>query len=199
MKKIVSIICIAIAMISSMSLVACAGEDRQMSDGGLVINVSTLSIYEGQTYQLQATIQGEYQITFESTDTDVATVSESGKITAVSQGECYINVKAGEQSLNCKVTVSKQTYVVEIYFDGEKATEEINLNVGTTIELFSKVYDNGVLRADSVEWQTSGTACTVVKGEQSIAITATAQGSFTVTAKYNNATCSVTVNVLSLA
>lgn len=197
MKKFIKFICVTLALVSAVSLVACSGENNGDSQENLVINTSAVELNEGATYQIQSAVQGDCEITYQSSDETVAAVSVSGEITAIKQGECFIIVKAGQSERSCKVTVIKQTYAVEIFFENQNVNK-INITDGTTIEIYANVYENGEEIADEVEWQTTGNVCDAVKTANVIRITAKELGEYIVTAKYKTATKSVAINVVAL-
>ena len=72
------------------------------------LNVTSVSLEEGETKQLTvtATPEEEFEATYASSAEAVATVSESGLITAVSAGTATITVTIGEETLTCAVTVT---------------------------------------------------------------------------------------------
>ncbi len=84
------------------------------------LNQNTLSLIEGGTAQLAATVQPENAanktVTWESSNTDVATVS-NGVVTAVSPGSAKITATAADgsgKSDTCTVTVTAKTYSLSV-------------------------------------------------------------------------------------
>ena len=79
---------------------------------GVKLDKTTLSLFEGATAQLNATVLPENasdkSVKWESSDTSVATV-ENGKVTAVKEGQATITVttKDGGKTASCTVTVNK--------------------------------------------------------------------------------------------
>lgn len=59
------------------------------------------------------------EVTFESTNEDVATVDEDGNVTAVGAGTCNIIVRAGNQEKICRVTVKIPKVTIKWYTDPE--------------------------------------------------------------------------------
>lgn len=94
-----SAVCIAGVMTASLcALAACQGNPQEQSIGvtGVTISGSDLELNVEQTSQLTATVEPENatnkNVEWESDDTSVATVSESGLVTAVSEGVAIITV-----------------------------------------------------------------------------------------------------------
>lgn len=113
-----SAVCIAGVMTASLcALAACQGNPQEQSIGvtGVTISGSDLELNVEQTSQLTATVEPENatnkNVEWESDDTSVATVSESGLVTAVSEGVAIITVttKDGgfEDSVGVTVSVPK--------------------------------------------------------------------------------------------
>lgn len=81
---------------------------------GINVTPDTLEISEGATVQLSVELtppDSTDAIAFESDAPSIASVSESGLVTAVAQGSANITVSAGDQSAVCAVTVSEPEQV----------------------------------------------------------------------------------------
>ncbi len=78
----------------------------------LTLNKSKVSLYEGETYTLKATITPENAtkntVKWKSSDKKVATVNSKGKITAKGIGTCKVTASAGDKSVKITITVSKK-------------------------------------------------------------------------------------------
>lgn len=80
---------------------------------GVTLNNTSLSLYEGNTYQLTATVEpanaANKTVTWNSSNSGVATVASNGKVTAVSSGTATITVTTedGNKTATCTVTVSR--------------------------------------------------------------------------------------------
>lgn len=80
---------------------------------GVQLDKSTLSLEEGANYTLTATVApanaSNKNVTWSSSDTSVATVNSSGKVTAVAEGSAVITARSAAdttKSASCAVTVS---------------------------------------------------------------------------------------------
>ena len=84
------------------------------------LDKSTLSLIEGENEQLIATVEPinatNKTVTWSSSAESVATVDNSGKVTAVSAGTADITVKTqdGEKIATCTVTVTAKTYSLSV-------------------------------------------------------------------------------------
>ncbi len=89
---------------------AVVGEDEP----SVKLDKSSISLFEGETEQINASIKnGTGTISWTSNNTSVATVSSSGLVTAVSQGNAIITasvtIKGVTYSSTCTVQVAKST------------------------------------------------------------------------------------------
>jgi hypothetical protein len=74
------------------------------------VTPATLTLEVGATAELKATVtpdQVEYTLAWTSSNTAIATVDNSGKVTAVAEGTATITAEAGGKTANCAVTVKK--------------------------------------------------------------------------------------------
>ncbi|MGI6095429.1 MAG: Ig-like domain-containing protein, partial [Lachnospiraceae bacterium] len=85
---------------------------------GVTLNKTELSLYTGQSETLTATVEPEnatnQNVTWSSDNSDVASVDENGKVTAVTAGEATITVTTedGGKTNTCQVTVTQSTYSI---------------------------------------------------------------------------------------
>ena len=101
------------------------------------LNKSTLDIKVGETATLTATINPtnatNKNVTWESDNTQIATVDTAGKVTAIKEGTAKITVKTkdGNHTATCIVTVSKN--------DGIVWTDPSNIKFTVTEDFYLKV------------------------------------------------------------
>ena len=80
---------------------------------GVTLNKTSMELYEGDTETLTATITpnnaSDKTVTWTSSNSSIATVSETGLVTAVTPGSATISVKTndGSYTASCNVTVQK--------------------------------------------------------------------------------------------
>ena len=120
--------------------------------GSITLNKSEVALLKDKTVTLKATLTpsdlSDKSVTWKSSNTKVATVSSSGKVTAVKTGTATITCTSTALGLSatCKVTVGKVTL--------DKT--EMLLRKGKTETLTATVYPSS-LEDKSVTWKSSDT------------------------------------------
>ncbi len=77
-----------------------------VSVASLTLDQETATVQDGQSLQLTATISpAEYGVVWSSDNTDVATVDNKGKVTALQAGTANITASMGDKTATCAVTV----------------------------------------------------------------------------------------------
>lgn len=174
---------------------------------GVTLNETELTLEEGETADLTATIAPENatnkNMTWTSSDPDTATVDENGHVTAKKAGETpaviTVTTEDGGKTATCKVTVNEKTVTPpdEPAVTGVTITSEVTtVKVNETITLTAKVEVVGDM-ATTVKWTSSNTDCATVD-ESTGEVTGVAKGTATITAtstadETKSATCTVTV------
>jgi formylglycine-generating enzyme required for sulfatase activity len=83
---------------------------------GISLDCTTLALKSGETATLQATVTPanavNKTVTWTSSNTAVATVDSTGKVTAIKEGSAVITAKAGEKTATCTVSVAAATLTV---------------------------------------------------------------------------------------
>lgn len=106
---------------------------------GISVTPDSLEISEGATAQLSVELtppDSTDAIAYESDAPSIASVSESGLVTAVAQGSANITVSAGDQSAVCAVTVAAPEMVtVTINPTPAEAVVKINGSEQKSIEV----------------------------------------------------------------
>ena len=85
--------------------------EQKVEVGGYSLDYVSAALKTGETFQLSvvnAEGQSPASVTWSSSDTSIATVSQSGLITAVAPGDTFINAKLEGGTLLCKVTVAQE-------------------------------------------------------------------------------------------
>ena len=154
------------------------------------LDKTTLELKPGETATLVATVKPDNAtdktVTWTSSDPEIATVDETGKVMAVKIGTATITAKAGEKTAECKVTVSIPVSSVEL----DKTTLE--LKPGETATLVATVKPDDATDM-TVTWTSSDASIASVDANGKV--TAIKDGTATITAKAGEktATCKVTV------
>lgn len=157
----------------------------------LTLDQTALELTAGGTGKLVAT--GADQITWTSSNTDVATVAEDGTVTAVAAGTATISASAeGADPVTCTVTVKeapkKDLVLRSIYQSEGTALEQFAMSVGDpAVPLTVDGTDS------TVKWSTENSGVVTVNSAGEV--TAVASGKTTVTAEVDGQTLTITVIV----
>ena len=163
---------------------------------GITLNSEVITLDEGQTYQLSASVEPsnatDKTLTWSSSDENVAMVSENGLVTAIHEGTAVITVCAyNGVMVSCTVTVEPRIVeVTEIILD----RSELNITEG----------DNAVLVATVKPMDATDKTLVWTSSDDSVAtvsttgdVTAVKEGTAVITVSSSNgvaSTCVVTVN-----
>jgi uncharacterized protein YjdB len=159
------------------------------------LNLTEASVLKGKTLTLKATITPETledkSVTWESSNTKVATVSSTGKVKGVKTGKATITCTsvATGMSATCKVTVGS------IYLDKTDAV----IKKGKTLTLTPTVYPTS-LEDKSVTWKSSNTKVATVSSTGKVKGVKTGTATITCTSNATGlkTTCKVTVGSIYL-
>lgn len=174
--------------------------DTTVSVTGVSISKTSLSLTVGDTSTLTATVSPSNatnkNVTWSSSNTSVATVDSTGKVTANGAGTATITVKTadGAKTATCAVTVKPQTVSVT----GVSITNKITLTLDCNSSS-SKTYQCAVSVSPSnatnksVIWSSSNTSVATVDSNGKI--TAVGIGTATITVTTNDGGKKDTINV----
>ena len=167
-------------------------EPTKPVDVKVSINKTSLSLEVGQTSTLSASYNGTKSLTWSSSNTSVATVS-NGKVTAKAAGTATIKVTDGSVTATCNVTVTAKPVETEPTQPPVEVSVKLNktsatLNIGDTLSLTATTTGSG-----SLSWSSDNTSVATVSNGK---VTAKGAGTATITATYGGktATCKITVN-----
>lgn len=191
MKKIIY----ATMLLLGLELVGCQKEPEPIKVAAVSLNASSLSLAEGETSMLSATISpsnaDNQKVSWKSSDSDVATVN-NGTVTAVKEGKATITVTTddGGKTATCQVEVKSKTVAVEsVALD--KTTAE--LSEGEELTLTATVKPDNASNKN-VEWSSSDEKVATVKDGK---VTAVKAGTAKITVKTvdgsKTAECVITV------
>ena len=165
----------------------------------VVLNKTELTLVEGESEILSATVLPEdatdKSVSWESSDTAIATVDYDGKVTAIKEGEAFITAKAGDKTASCKVTVQSKVIAVESIELNESV---LYLYEGDTATLTATVKPENATDK-TVTWTSSNPSIVTVDSDGQVK--AMSKGSATITAKAGDvsATCAITVQAVTIA
>ncbi len=128
---------------------------------GISLDVTNLELYVDQSYDLEVTVtpasSNDYTLTWESSNTSVATVDEDGKITAVAAGEATITVKTSNgQSADCYVTVKEQVTGIQLNY------KEKTVIIGEKFTIKATIVPSSAADEVKVSWSSSKTSVATV-------------------------------------
>ena len=113
------------------------GDDTEIPVSTVTISLSSLKLYEGYEAQLTARVRPtdatHSTVTWSSDSPAIATVDQTGLVTAVSAGETIITAVAGGVSATCSVTVSSLAVATANYVDEYGKDRGKGISVGGAI------------------------------------------------------------------
>ena len=114
-----------------------SGGETEIPVSTVTISTASLKIYEGETAQLTARVRPidatNGTVTWSSDTPSVATVDQTGLVTAVSAGEATITAVAGGVSATCSVTVASLMETDPNYIDEYGVDHGKGISIGGTI------------------------------------------------------------------
>lgn len=173
---------------------ACEVIPEEITVDSVSLSQPSAEMVVGETTLLKATIlpsnATNKDITWASSKQSVASVSNSGLVTAIAEGTSTITASAGGKSATCTIQVSKK--VIEVT-SVELDKTETGLVEGESITLFATVKPDDATDK-TVTWSSSNAAVATVDGNGKV--TAIKEGTTTIIAKVGDkqATCIVTVS-----
>lgn len=167
---------------------ACRREDSQ----NLTLSITTLTLEKGGDYRLSASLNGvpldNGEITWSSSDKEVATVDKEGLVTAIKGGSSYITAKAKGSSAVCKVDVP-------VPLTGITLDSKVKLKLGKTQVLTLTMEPLDTTEAEEVKWSSSDKNIAEVSEDGTV--TAIAYGNAVITAAVGKFKAECAVEVVS--
>ena len=140
------------------------------------LNATNITLYKNETYDLSATVTPsdaiDKSVTWSSSDSNIATVDENGKITAKAIGEVTITAKTNDGSnlsASCKVTV-KPRLITNLIIQPSSVTMMVGETVNLTVKVTPSNADN-----KAILWATSDS--NIASIDQNGKLTAIKEGS----------------------
>ncbi|MDE6649416.1 MAG: Ig-like domain-containing protein [Muribaculaceae bacterium] len=163
------------------------------------LDQTAVTLQEEETVTLKAKVSPkdatDQTVTWESSDEDVATVTDEGVVTAISAGTATITATSGKVSATCEVTVEAPFVAVET-ITLDKTTAKVE--EGKTVPLRADVRPVAATNR-TVTWTSSDEAVATVDSKG--IVTGVKAGTAVITAKAGEktATCTVTVTAKVIA
>lgn len=156
----------------------------------LVMSYAEVNLHATETFKLSATVGGEtgnYNFNWNSSNTKVATVDQTGLVTAVEPGTATITVSYEGMSATCNVTVTK-TLATIVILD----PTSLSMRTGELASLNATVYPN-YTTDKTLTWVSDNEAVATV--DENGIVNAVAEGYAVITVYCGNvfAQCNVTV------
>ena len=163
---------------------------------GITLNKTSLSLKTGGSATLTATVSpsnaSNKEVSWKSSDTSVATVDTSGKVTAVAPGSATITATAKDgsgKSASCTITVTQPVTGISLN------KTSLSLKMGGSATLTATVAPSNASNKE-VSWKSSDTSVATVDTSGKVTAVAVGSATITVTAKDGSgksASCTVTV------
>ena len=182
--------------ISAFTVASCVRPAAEIAVTGVTVSQPSLSLEEGETATISYTVQPKDattpDVSFSSSDTSVATVSNTGIVTAVAPGTATITVKTKDGGFTATVTITVKAKTVAVTGISLDKTE-LTLKSGEKATLTATVTPANATDK-SVTWTSSDPPVVAVDNGE---ILAGKPGTATITVKTKDggktATCKVTV------
>ena len=175
---------------------AVVNPDFPVAVEGVTLNATTLTIEPGKTRTLTATVMpsnaNDKTVSWLSSDTEVATVDDSGTVTAIKEGTATITAQVGSKTAECIVTVKLILIPVESVLLSE-TTLEFTLKRSETGKLTATVLPENADDRTVAWWSYDPEVATV---DNNGTVTAIKEGRTTIVAQagYITTFCTVIVN-----
>lgn len=179
--------------------VCCCGEkdnpEETVTVNSITLSSTNVSLEVGEELTLQATFSpAEAEVgtvVWASSDDNVASVSQEGKISALTPGEATISVATGDVKAECEVTVTKKIINVETI---TLSATNVTMAPGDETVL-QATFTPEDADLSSVVWTSSAEGVATVSQEGRVNAIAEGQATITVTAGEVKAECIVTVEI----
>ena len=182
-RKIILILLLVTCLFSSLCVFGCSckndgGENDELGYGySFYLSDNSISLEEGETYKLIATYGNEV-VYYSSLDETVASVTDTGIVTAKKCGNAQIVVSAGGKERVCEVSVVAYEYTVSLNKTGTLYAYNDEL---TIIELVAHAKKNGEDYTDTYSWNSSSEKCVLSVSGNTVLLTFNGTGEINVT------------------
>lgn len=187
---------VTISVVSNGMIYKCKLTVKKLVVKSVKLSKKSLALYAGKSAALKATINPSdiknAKVKWKSSDTKVATVSSSGKITAKKAGKATITATFKNKKAACKVTVKK------FAITGLKLSKTaVTLAEGTSAALKTTITPKE-LKNTKVTWKSSNTKVATVNASGKITAKKAGKATITAVCKNKKAACKVTVKAITV-
>ena len=174
-------------------------QDKTIAVESIVLSEDTLLLGIDDTATLIATIRPENaterEITWTSSNPEIATVSDQGEVVALQEGTCTVTVSAGGKSAECLVTVSRNVIPVKEVILSETS---LTLKEGESYTLTATVTPADATER-TVTWKSGNPDVATVSDEGKIEAVHTGTCIITASAGGKVSECMITVTSETIA
>ena len=180
-------------LFSLVILAACGGKEKETEIQSIAISQPSAELTVGETLSLEATVSpsnATYDgIIWTSTMPKVASVTNSGLVSALSAGNTTITAMAGGKTASCSITVKNGSVAVESV---ELNKTELSLVEGNTETLTATVKPDDATDK-SVSWKSSDSSIATVDSNGKVTAVSAGEATITATAGEKSASCKVMI------
>ena len=160
----------------------------------VTVNHTNLELEKGKSEELDVTINPSdttenTTVTWESSNTNVATIDSNGKVTAVGRGNAIITGTL-ENGMSVETTVNVIVPITSVTLD----RNNISMNKGTTTTLVATINPSDTTEDTTKKWESSNDK--VVTVDENGMVTAVGRGSAEVTVTVGNKKATAKIEVL---
>lgn len=192
MKKRRFVVLTVLCAVLSLGMLACH-KKQTVEPTAFELISRDITVVAGENAEVAVKSNKKDAITYASFDTTVATVSETGTVTGVSEGRTFVQVTLGDEQAVCKVTVVNKKDAVLL------DCGKVDLVVGSVREITATVIRDGKAYDGEIAWSvTDSENCGFVHSGNQASFSATRVGKFTVSASCGNISASCEIRVVSV-
>lgn len=180
-KRFLSIFILLIIAVLSFTVSACTKKDNADSEQPQVeikLNTYDLKLRLYSEYTLSVKTSGDFNVVFSSADTTIASVSESGLITALGAGKTTVSVSYKDVVKTCNVTVFETSEIPNIQFENVGFDNVVRLMPQDTFSVKPTVIYDGKTVDATISFESEDENVVTVTNEGML--TAITKGSTTV-------------------
>lgn len=162
---------------------------------GITLDKTSLSFERGSSVTdatLVATVtpvNSTDKVVWDSSNDNVATVDQNGKVTAVGNGTAVITATSGNYSARCDVSVTTPLRTITLTSEASSTT----VLKGSTLQLKATYSPDDVFPVPTLTWESDDN--TIATVDANGAVTGVKEGTATITAKSGNVSATISVTV----